>query len=114
LLKPDDYEEHSRFGLEDGLTIWGALHSTLQQSVEGGISAAGRMLAAIRAGNSGVDDSALLELAHLLFRVAEQNKWTTDAISFNNLVTAWPEILDEARAAKADGQQHSLAFDTHD
>ncbi|WP_231860727.1 hypothetical protein [Mycobacterium canetti] len=26
------------------------------------------------------------------------NGWTKDALSFNNLVTSWPEIVDAARA----------------
>ena len=38
-----------------------------------------------------VDADLVKELAHLLFRVAEGNGWTKDALSFNSLVTSWPE-----------------------
>ena len=50
------------------------------------------------------------ELAHLLFRVAEGNGWTKDALSFNTLVTSWPEILEVARSAKKPAQTQG-AFD---
>ncbi len=52
------------------------------------------------------------ELAHLLFRVAESNGWTKDALAFNTLVTSWPEILEVARSAKKPAQtQGTFDFD---
>ncbi|RLV53435.1 DUF1156 domain-containing protein, partial [Aeromicrobium phragmitis] len=39
------------------------------------------------------------ELAHLLFRFAEKQGWTKDALSFNNVVTSWPDVLDAAKRA---------------
>ena len=52
------------------------------------------------------------ELAHLLFRVAEGNGWTKDALSFNNLVTSWPEILEVARSVTKPTQtQGAFEFD---
>ena len=54
-------------------------------------------------------------LAHLLFRVAEGNGWTKDALSFNTLVTSWPEILEVARSAKKPTQtQGAFDFDEDD
>ena len=54
------------------------------------------------------------ELAHLLFRIAESNGWTKDALSFNNLVTSWPEILDVARAEKKQPTSVQDALDFED
>lgn len=44
-----------------------------------------------------LDLDLIPELAHLLFRIAEDNKWTKDAISFNSLVGAWSDVLDASR-----------------
>ena len=57
-----------------------------------------------------VDADLVKELAHLLFRVAEANGWTKDALSFNSLVTSWPEILEVARSARKPTQAQG-AFD---
>ena len=55
------------------------------------------------------------ELARLLFRIAEGNGWTKDALSFNTLVTTWPEILEVARAVKKPlVQQGAFDFDEED
>jgi putative DNA methylase len=59
-----------------------------------------------------VDADLVKELAHLLFRVAEGNAWTKDALSFNTLVTSWPEIVEVARtASKPMATQGSFDFD---
>jgi putative DNA methylase len=52
----------------------------------------------------------------LLFRIAEGNGWTKDALSFNNLVTSWPEILDLARAQqrRPTNAQGAFEFDEED
>lgn len=47
--------------------------------------------------------------------MAEGSGWTKDALSFNNLVTSWPEILDVARTQKRSVQaQGALDFDEDD
>jgi len=52
------------------------------------------------------------ELAHLLFRIAEGNGWTKDALSFNSLVTSWPEILEAARSASEQVAAAQTAMDS--
>ena len=62
-----------------------------------------------------VDSDLVKELAHLLFRIAESNGWTKDALSFNNLVTSWPEILETARSeASPASVQAGFDFDTEE
>ena len=59
-----------------------------------------------------IDADLVKELAHLLFRIAEGNGWTKDALSFNTLVTSWPEILEVARSArKPTVEQGAFSFD---
>lgn len=114
LIKPEnlraDYDV-----LEDSRTSnWEALHHLIKVLERDGISEAGTFLqSALRREDAGVDADLVKELAHLLFRVAEGNGWTKDALSFNNLVTSWPEILEVARARKRPEATQG-AFDLED
>ena len=86
---------------------WEALHHLIKILERDGIAPAGDFLqAALSRPDGAVDADLVKELAHLLFRIAERNGWTKDALSFNNLVTSWPEILDVARAREA-ADEHS-------
>ena len=58
-----------------------------------------------------MDADLVKELAHLLFRVAEGNGWTKDALSFNTLVTSWPEILEVAAIGQEAHSQTQGAFE---
>lgn len=90
---------------------WEALHHLIKVLERDGIAPAGDFLqAALSRPDAAVDADLVKELAHLLFRVAEGNGWTKDALSFNTLVTSWPEILDVARSAKKSTPTQS-AFD---
>lgn len=77
---------------------WEALHHMIQILERDGIEPAGNFLReALRRSDHAVDPDLVKELAHLLFHVAETNGWTRDALSFNALVTSWPEIAEAAR-----------------
>lgn len=90
---------------------WEALHHLVKVLERDGIAPAGDFLqAALTRPDGAVDADLVKELAHLLFRIAEGNGWTKDALSFNSLVTSWPEILEVARSVKAPTQTQS-AFD---
>jgi putative DNA methylase len=93
---------------------WEALHHLIGRLDSDGIAAAGEFLrTALNRRDGTIDPDLLKELAHLLFRVAEGNGWTKDALSFNSLVTSWPEILDTARSdAIANSTQAGFDFDT--
>jgi len=90
---------------------WEALHHLIKVLERDGIAPAGGFLqAALSRPDGAVDADLVKELAHLLFRIAEGNGWTKDALSFNSLVTSWPEILDVARSTKKPTQTQG-AFD---
>lgn len=95
---------------------WEALHHLIKVLERDGIAPAGDFLQAALTRPDGAADSDLVkELAHLLFRIAEGNGWTKDALSFNTLVTTWPEILEVARSAKKPlAQQGAFDFDEGD
>ena len=88
--------------LQDGHTSnWEALHHLIKVLERDGIAPAGDFLqVALSRSDGAVDGDLVKELAHLLFRIAEGNGWTKDALSFNSLVTSWPEVLEVARSAK--------------
>lgn len=92
---------------------WEALHHLIKVLERDGIAPAGAFLkSALTRPDGALDDDLLKELAHLLFRIAESNGWTKDALSFNNLVTSWPEILDAARSVKEPAvAQEAFDFD---
>lgn len=105
---PGDYDV-----LKDGHTSnWEALHHLIRVLERDGIAPAGDFLrAALSRADRAVDADLVKELAHLLFRVAEGSGSTKDALSFNNLVTSWPEILEVARTqAKPTEAQFALEF----
>lgn len=90
---------------------WEALHHLIKVLERDGIEPAGVFLqSALSRPDGAVEPDLVKELAHLLFRIAEGNGWTQDALSFNNLVTSWPEILEVARSAKKPTQEQ-VAFD---
>ena len=102
---------------EDGHTSnWEALHHLIKVLEREGIAAAGTFLrSAVSRRDAAVDADLVKELAHLLFRVAEASGWTKDALSFNNLVTIWPEILDDSRPQERSGEaQFLIDFDEVD
>ncbi len=99
LIKPADLNWDYDVLRDLHTSNWEALHHLIKVLERDGIPAAGDFLkAALSRPDGAVDADLVKELAHLLFRIAEGNGWTKDALSFNNLVTSWPEIVDAARA----------------
>ncbi|MHB8332475.1 MAG: hypothetical protein ACYDEA_09810, partial [Candidatus Dormibacteria bacterium] len=48
------------------------------------------------------------DLAYRLYVTSERHGWTQDALSFNNLVTSWPEILRLVAELRQHGRQETL------
>lgn len=115
LFRPADLPEDYDIVADDHTSAWEALHHLIRILEADGVTAAGQFLALATTRSDGaVDPELVTELAHLLFRISEDNKWTKEAISFNSLVTAWTDIQDASRIA-ADAApasvQGSLDFD---
>lgn len=113
LIKPVDLATDYDPSTDRHTSPWEVLHHLIRSLEASGIPAAGKLLQAAQARPYGsVDADLIKELAHLLFRIAEGNGATKDALSFNALVTSWPDILDAARdPASALAVQTELAFD---
>lgn len=101
LVKPADLSEEYDVLKDSHTSNWEALHHLIKIVERDGVARAGEFLQiALSRTDSAVDADLVKELAHLLFRIAEGKAWTKDALSFNNLVTSSPEILEVARAVK--------------
>lgn len=111
LIKPAELPSGYDIIKDSHTSNWEALHHLIKVVEFDGITHAGGFLqGALSRPDGAVDADLVKELAHLLFRIAEGNGWTKDALSFNNLVTSWPEILEVARAAKEPVREQG-AFD---
>lgn len=106
LISPEDLAGSYDVVADLQTSNWEALHHLIKTLERDGIAPAGDFLrAALGRPDRAVDADLVKELCHLLFRIAEGNAWTKDALSFNNLVTSWPDIVDVAR--ENGGQQKS-------
>lgn len=117
LIKPADLGWDYDVAADSDISGWEVLHHLIKVLERNGVAPAGEFLqAALNRSDGAVDADLVKELAHLLFRIAEGNGWTKDALSFNSLVTSWPEITDVARSGvdKTADAQSAFDFDEED
>ncbi|MFE1596824.1 DUF1156 domain-containing protein [Nocardia sp. NPDC058705] len=116
LIKPSDLSWEYDVLKDLHTSNWEAMHHLIKVLERDGIAPAGEFLqAALSRADGAVDADLVKELAHLLFRIAEGNGWTKDALSFNTLVTSWSEILEVARSKKKPVvRQGAFDFDEED
>ena len=111
LIKPSDLSADYDMLTDLHASNWEALHHLIRVMEGEGVTPAGEFLrTALSRPDGAIDADLVKELAHLLFRIAEANGWTKDALNFNTLVTSWPEIHDVARSDTPAGSSQS-AFD---
>ena len=84
-------------------TIWEVVQHLIRRLNEDGELAAAELLRAV-----GGDAEAARELAYRLYHTCERKGWTADALAYNGLVAAWPEL--SRLADKAPEGQGSLGL----
>jgi len=106
---PDEYDVIA----DDRVSAWEVLHHLIANLELGGLPAAGSFLAsAEQRTDDNVDIELVKELAFLLFSIAQKNGWTKDALAFNTVATAWPDIVQAARSTQSTaGEQAALDFE---
>ena len=115
LIKPADLPATYDPAADTHISNWECLHHLIKTLEREGITPAGEFLrSALSRPDDAVDADLLKELAHLLFRIAESNGWTKDALRSNSLVTSWPEIYDAARAPRSSSGFEQVTLDFHD
>lgn len=97
------------------ISVWEVLHQLIRALGAEGLAGAGALLQrALSRDDAVVDADLVKELGHLLFRIAEANSWTKDALAFNTVVTSWPEIIEAAGSSLDDAAtQQTLDFDEY-
>ncbi|MFE5702188.1 DUF1156 domain-containing protein [Rhodococcus koreensis] len=114
LITPADPPKNYDPVSDSDISAWEVLHHLIRVLDAEGLSAAGRFLARVGARpDGGVDPDLIKELAFLLFSIADGNKWTKDAIAFNNLATSWSETITISRQVQPSVAEQS-AFDFED
>jgi len=112
LRAPSDLDPSYDVVSDPNTSAWEALHHLIRLLEAEGIGAAGQFLAASQTRtDSAVDPDMVKELAHLLYRIAEGEGRTKDALAFNTLVTTWLEIVEASRYPSMLDSQGSFVFD---
>lgn len=95
---PDEWDPTS----DARLPTWEGLHHLIRAYRSGGESAAGALL-----GQMPERGESLRQLAYRLYTLCERKKWAEDARAYNEIIQAWPRIIDESATVPA-GTQRSL------
>ncbi len=96
---------------DDRVGAWEVLHHLIAFLERDGLPVAGAFVRSAQQRPDGAVDIELVkELAFLLFSIAEKNGWTQDALAFNTVATAWPDIVHAARSTQT-GSGEQAAFD---
>lgn len=94
LLTPGELPEDYDPALDDSISTWEVMVHMLNALETEGIGMAAALLASAQSREADpVDRQLIKELAFLLHSLAEKNGWVSDAIGFNSLATAWPDII---------------------
>lgn len=98
LIKPEDYPEDYDV-VDDARTgPWEAAHHLMRLLNTTGVAAAGEFLVqAQKREDSAIRKDQISQLAHLLFRIADEHGRTHDALNFNALITSWADITQHAQ-----------------
>lgn len=96
LLKPEELPADWDPAADARLTIWEIVHH-LVRALNIGEQASARVLAKVRAVSPAKADAAR-ELAYRLYTLCERKKRANEALAYNSLVVAWPDLLLLAQA----------------
>jgi len=72
-----------------GLTVWEATQHLIRTLEQGGEGAAAELLR--RLGSAAGEVAR--ELSYRLYKICERKGWSKEALSYNGLVVAWPEVV---------------------
>jgi putative DNA methylase len=86
------------------LTVWEATQHLIRTLEQGGEVAAAELLRRLGSATGEV----ARELSYRLYKICERKGWSKEAVSYNGLVVAWPEIVRLAQAPRADAGQREL------
>ncbi len=103
LLGRDELDEDWTPTTDERLTVWEVTQHLIRRLENEGEMSAGDLMRSV----GGLAEPAR-ELAYRLYHLCERKGWTPDALAYNGLVAAWPEL--SRLADKAPEGQVSLGF----
>ena len=87
LLDRDELDEDWTPTTDERLTVWEVVQHLIHKLDDEGEMAAGDLMRSV----GGLTEPAR-ELAYRLYHLCERKRWTADALAYNGLVAAWPEL----------------------
>ena len=87
------------------ITIWEVAHYLIRLLEDEGESAASLLL-----GQVGALGETARDLAYRLYGICERKKWAQEALPYNSLVVAWPEIVRLSRSTRPAESQARLGI----
>jgi len=105
LLGRKDLAEDWDPASERRLTIWEVAHYLIRLLEEEGESAAALLFRQV-----GALGETARDLAYRLYGICERKKWAQEALPYNSLVVAWPEITRLSRSERPRGEQARLGL----
>jgi putative DNA methylase len=106
LLKPSELPADWDPATDPRLTAWEVVHH-LTRALDSGEETAAAVLARLRAVNPAKADAAR-ELAYRLYTLCERKKRAPEALAYNSLVVAWPELMRLAQPSPSRPAQAEL------
>jgi putative DNA methylase len=105
LLKRDELADDWDPTADGRLTVWETVQHLIRTLETHGEEAAAGLMTRL----GGLAETAR-ELAYRLYTICERNKWADEALAYNGLVIAWPELtkLAQAQRTRPQGQQPDL------
>lgn len=95
LISRDEYPADWNPTSDSRLNTWKCSQYLIRSMDEGGEVEAGKLVNRLGGGPS--EDAR--GLAYRLYAICEQKGWAQEAVAYNTLVTSWPHIQDQAKAA---------------
>jgi putative DNA methylase len=103
LLKRDELLADWDRATDKRLTVWETVQYLIRRLEKEGEPKAAELLAKL-----GSKADSVRDLAYRLYTTCERKKWNTEALSYNALVVAWPEIARLAASAPQGPAQQTL------
>lgn len=97
LLRRDELPENWDPRNDISVSIWEATEHLIRALQTGGESAAASLLAKL-----GSKADPARDLAYLLYTVCERKGWNKEALGYNSLVIAWPNLVEVLRTGHTD------------
>lgn len=101
LVKRDELAEDWDPSSDKRLTVWEATQHLIRTLDQHGENAAGGLLNKL----GGAVGEMARELSYRLHKVCESKNWSNEALAYNSLVLAWPELTRLAQIKPLEGQR---------